>query len=140
MSTAQQTYRHIAVLIRDRLEESTPPGRRAATAGTFEQVADLAGDLPLTLADARAGFERLSIRPVDRTDEPGHVTGRRKTCGEIAALITADLLAHADAGDLERLAAVMDAIATAFSETTDRRQVAMRDTAIREAQELRSPS
>lgn len=143
MSTARSTFHHIATLIRSGLEESTPPGRRAATAATFEQVAEIAGDLPLSRADARAGFDRLSIRPVDRTDEPANVTARRKTCGEIAALITADSLAYEDAGDLggaepERLAAVMDAIASLYVEATDRRQAAMRDTAVREAQELRS--
>jgi hypothetical protein len=138
MTTAQTVFAHIATLVR----QATPNGdddastqaraRVGAMANSLEQVGSIAGDLPITLGDARFGYKRLSAAVAG---DDGRVTARRKTCGDIASLL---LDSAEQGGSAESLAAVFDAIAARFATSDDPRQIAMRDTARREAAELRS--
>lgn len=123
--TANETFRAVAEAIADRLQ---PPGRGAATAATFDQIAEIGGDLPLTVADLAAGFDALGhARP---GDVPA-IAARRRTCSEISALISAGT-----AGDPRQLATVFRRLASHFADSADPRQATIAATAAREAEEL----
>jgi hypothetical protein len=125
-TTARTTLLALAVLVRNGMQ---PEGRANATASSLDQVGEIGGDLPLTLADAAAGFAHLA-QPKGE-GEPGNVLGRRKTCGELATLA-----GDAEGGNPANLAAVLRAQEKAFEGSEDPRQKAMADTARREAEEL----
>lgn len=132
MSTAKIIFHDVAAIVRAGLQ---PEGRAEATAATLEQVGDIAGDLPLTLADLYHGFARLAASP--GIDERGSIAGRRRTVGEIAALIGGKAGGTTASASPERLAAALDAVVAALAAAEDPRQRAMAATAAREAAELR---
>lgn len=120
--TAHETFRAVAEVIADRLQ---PPGRGAAIAAKFDQISEIGGDLPLTVADLAAGFDALGhARP---GDVPA-IAARRRICSEISALISAGT-----AGDPRQLAAVIRRVASHFVGITD---PVIAATAAREAEEL----
>jgi hypothetical protein len=140
IATARATLNALADLVVARV---TPFGRATATAATLRQIGDLACDLPLTLADAAAGFQRLSFARGEA--EPGNVEGRRATCRELAALALSSLpeAQPTESGPVamevpapRRLAAVFRAVAAELGASTDPRQAAIAATAQREAAEL----
>lgn len=90
MNQTTTTARYVLRILADRAEQALqPPGRGAATAATLSELAELdeAEINPLTLADAWAGLWRLAC-PRDGDDE--RISARRRTCGELAELITRD--------------------------------------------------
>jgi len=141
MTTAHAVFAHIATLIRQGFVPADTTGearaqaeaRAKATAATFEQVGQIAADLPLTLADAGVGYACLSRAAAA---EPNNITARRKTCSQISKLIFDDG-DRTSGGSPERLAPVFDAVAERFDGSEDPRQQAIATTARREAAELR---
>lgn len=136
MTTANTTFSALSTLIAANFQ---PPGRATATAATFNQLAEIGGDLPLTMADAAKGFALLSTpKPSDAdiTDEraAGALKARRVTCREVA-ILAGDF---DDNADPRRLADVLATIGQRFAGSTDPRQVSMAGTATREAGELRT--
>lgn len=130
IATARETFNALAELV---VREVQPYSRAAAT---MRQIGVLTTDLPLTLADVVCGFEILRHGRGD--DEPGNVTGRRATCGELSDLAH-EALAKCSlpiVGDQRRLAAVFRAVAAAWGTSTDPREAAIAATALREAAEL----
>lgn len=121
-----------------------PEGRRAATAATFGQQAALCvahcetyGVVQPTLIDLRAAFARLA-QP--REGDEGAVVSRRRTLGESASTLSS---ADPKGGDDTLLSGSPDAAlpwftatVAAFLNSEDPRQIAMRETAAREAAEL----
>jgi hypothetical protein len=126
---AKDTFTSLADLVVGSLQ---PDGRATATAATLRQLADSAGagDLPLTPADAAAGFALLA--PL-RDGDPTPVAARRRTCGELAVLLGDFSIFPADP---QRLAAVFRVVAAHFVGSADPRQAAIAETAAREAVEL----
>lgn len=125
-TTAHDTLHYAAEKIATGL---APEGRGSATAKTFRELGDSAGDLPLTPADLVAGLD-LVAQPQD-AEEPAPIAARRKTCAEIAAL-----LRPVATGDAQRLAVVLRAIQSHFGRSKDERQLAIAATAGREASEI----
>lgn len=128
MSTAAETFTAIATLVETSLQ---PTARGQATAATLRQFAALCAPSGcyLELADVERAY-RMLAEPL-AAEEPGHVTGRRKTVGEIAALLTP---AH-DAA-LPRFSHAMRQVVAALGTSTDPREVAIRTTAQREIDEI----
>ena len=126
LSTARETLQHVA----ERIAIGHAPEEHAfATALTLWQIGDVAGDLPLTLADLAAGLARL-VSPRAFAESPT-TTALRKTCDEVAAL-----LRPTSAGDPRRVAAVLRVVAAHCAQSRDSHHVAIAATAAREAAEL----
>jgi hypothetical protein len=123
---ARDTFHHVAELIATHLG---PEDRAVATATTFWQIGDLAGDLPLTLVDLAAGLELL-VSPRVFAESPT-TTARRNTYDEIAALILRVCI-----GDPQRLAAVFRVVAARCEGAPDPKHAALGAIAAREAAEL----
>lgn len=130
-TTAKTTFAHLATLIATTFQ---PPVRGERTAATFTQFGEIAGDLPLSVADAYEGFRALGF--TKGPDEPGNVKGRRTTCHEVAVLLAGEGAGRE--GNTGLLAAVFDAVAAHFAGTSDGREAAIAETARREASELRA--
>jgi hypothetical protein len=126
LTTALDTLHHTAERIAIGL---APEDHAVATATTFWQIGDLAGDLPLTLGDLALGLELL-VSPRAFAESPT-TTAYRKTCDDVAAL-----LRQATAGDPRRLAAVLRVVAKHCAGSRDPHHVALGVTAAREAAEL----
>lgn len=125
MTTARDTLTTIA----NHAAQLQPPERARAIHATLGQLADLAGDLPLDLADALAGYEILSrARPTDGLQ----LALDRKVYAELAQICRAYT---EERGDPLRLAAALSAVARNIVPITDRGH-AIRDTCLREAAEL----
>lgn len=141
IATARETFNALAGLV---VRELQPYSRATAIAATLRQIGDLAGDLPLTMADAASGFQRVSIARGEA--EPGNVTGRRLTCRELAGLAFMSLPESREtesgppAVEIRtvplRLAAVFRAVVDAWGTSTDPREAAIAATAQREASEI----
>lgn len=125
--TARDTLTTIAIHAND----LRPETRGAAIARTLGQLADIAGDLPLDLADALAGYELLS-RPCAEV-ESAQITARRKTCGELARICLSYVGAY---GDARKLMAVLDRVAAHFAPSSDPREQAILYTCLREVKEI----
>lgn len=136
-ATARATLNALADLV---VRELQPFSRATATAATLRQVGEIAGDLPLTLADAATGFQRLTFARGEA--EPGNVTGRRATCRELAALAFSTLSEVLPTESVPTiphcLAAAFRAVYAALGTSLDPREAAIAATAQREASELES--
>lgn len=125
MTTAYITLSHIA----DLATALQPEERGRDVSGTLHQIAEIGGDLPLTVCDAQAAYYYLSLG--DDGDD-ARIVARRKTCGEISDLLDDSPATDAvTPADQTRLAAVFRAAAASFA--------AMAATATREADELDPP-
>lgn len=82
-------------------QEAGVDGRRAATAASFAQLAEIGGDASLTEADAKAGFLRLGI-PQEGDTPP--VAARRLTCRQVADLLCPTTERAADLLQRQRVA------------------------------------
>lgn len=136
--TAKTTLSTLSALIATSLppvpgQEAGVDGRRAATAASFAQLAEIGGDASLTEADAKAGFSRLGT-PQEGDTPP--IAARRLTCRQVADLLCPTTERP---GRTARLASVFEAVVTHFQGSDDPRQKAMAATAAREAAELRKP-
>lgn len=131
LTTAKDTLTDAGLLVAARL---LPEARGAATGNTLIQIATIGGDLPLTPADLVAGLIAIARHRSD--DDAPAVAQRRRTCADVAALLSIVDGADADAGDPKRWAAVQRAIALAWAASSDDRQAAIAATAAREAAEL----
>jgi hypothetical protein len=127
--TARETLGRLADLARDSLN---PRERADKAAATLREVGDLAGDLPLTYDDARDGFAVLGM---DRVGDSGPVSSRRRTCEELAALLSHNYTSTG-AGEPRRLAAVYSVVAGLYVGSPDGRRNAMAAIAAREVLEL----
>lgn len=126
-NTARATLHRLASLVAERMQ---PLGRAEATAGTLRAEGDIAGSMPLALADALVGF-RILAQP-RAPGEPGNVTGRRETCREFAGLIGPAPVG----GEPLLLAAAYRAVERQFYGSDDDRQAAIANRAGREASEI----
>lgn len=125
-TTAHDTLHYAAGLIETGL---TPEARAAATATTFRELGDLAGDLQLTPGDLTAGLAILGAPSAVAEAPP--IAARRRTCSEIAAL-----LRPVPDGDPLRLAAVFRTVEAKLNGSVGARYRAIAATAGREADEL----
>ena len=128
MSTATETFTVIAGIVESALQ---PPARGQATAATLRQFAAWCepSGCYLEQGDVECAYRLLAEAQAD--DEPGDVVGRRKTVGEIAAL-----LAPAHDAALPRFAHAMTQVVAALDGSTDPREVTIRTTARREVDEI----
>src|SRR6202000_3234531 len=110
MTTARITLSHIA----DLATALQPEARGQAIADSLRQVAEIGGDLPLTVSDAHAACYFLSLDGA----EDARIAARRKTCGDISDLIddspVTDTVAWAGQ---TRLAPLFRAVAENFGES-----------------------
>lgn len=128
--TAYHTGTAIAALVEAGLQ---PAGRATATATTLREMASIGDQLPITLADAHAGYDALSRIPTP-AGQPA-ITTRRQTCAEIAVMIQAEMAGRAwPVGQPHRLGDVLAAVAERYAGAA--RQAAICETSKREALEL----
>lgn len=106
----------------------TPPPRAAATAATLRQIAEIGGELELTLEDCKSAYDLLGF---PRGDDQPAVAARRATCREISALIPGT-----GYGGEQLLRRVLERVAQHFAASSDPRQAAIASTAAREAAEI----
>lgn len=136
VTTARETLHLAADAIFAGLQ---PQARATATATTFRQFGDIAGSMPLTVADLVAGLEVIG-RPGD--SDPPPTSARRGTCREIAELFVPGneqlraALFSPGSGDPRRLAAAWRAIASHFAGSADPRQATIVSTLTREILEI----
>lgn len=123
--TARATLFHVASLVEGAF---TPPGRAVAIAATLRQIGALAGDVCVSPGDVRVA---MLIVAAERGDDSPAVAARRRTCGEIAEAIDHEPMARPS-----RYGDVLRAVATALTDSTDPRQIAVAATATREADEI----
>ena len=139
--TTKQVLENVASLVAAGL---TPPARAAATAATIRQLGEIASagdELGLSAADVHAGYAQLAAA---RPGDDARIAARRATCGEITVLIEQGsetipgIKWSPGAGDSLKFAALLDRVAEQFAGSTDPRQIAITQTALREATELRA--
>lgn len=110
-----------------------PSARGFAIAATLRELCELAGDLPLDLADAHAGYDLLCRAKPD--DAPA-IVSRRNTCYELAQICRAYT---EERGDPMRLARVLDRVSVRLAQATmGPREQAIHGTCAREAGEIQA--
>lgn len=131
MTTANGTFHHLAMIAS---RDLNPPGRATAASSTLMQIADISGDLPLTLGDARVAYEWLG-QELESDDDT--TRARRRTCRELAGLLESEAPSPPVDVAYPRMVAVLQSVIEAFADSGDPRHKAMAATAHREAGELR---
>ncbi len=124
----------------------SPPARGSSIARTLRQLADIAGGLPLDMADAAVAYRWLGE---PHEDDDGPTRARRATCADLARIAREIDVSRGPQPRLAanvacpRMAAVLERIAAHFAplgavDNPDPRQRAIAETCSREADELRA--
>lgn len=135
--TARHTLRTLSDIALVALA-GTSIARAAAITSTLRQIAEIAGDLPLGLADCGRAY-RILGEPPSATIDDAATAARRLTCKELALIAgwsLQDPSLEVERQRVSRMVRVLQEVAQQLTSSEDPRQATIGRTALRESVEL----